>query len=288
YVVSDENMPYYDDPLNWEQLVARPELAVVSDALSTEKSLRKVIQFAPQVAAQAQQQAILAILVALAAIVAYIWIRFGQMQFGLAAIVALVHDLSVTLGMVALAHFVFDSPIGRALGLMDFKIDLPMIAAFLTIIGYSLNDTIVVFDRIRENRGKLTKLTPNMINTSINQTLSRTVLTSLTTFMAVFVMYVFGGPGIHGFSFALMVGVVVGTYSSLGIAAPLLHRPVVLHMVVYVLVALGLFAGLAMVAADRQTLLLIGGGLIAAALIWVIRLETRAARRTMVLAPSRA
>ena len=108
------------------------------------------------------------------------------------------------------------------LGLEDFKIDLPAVAALLTLVGYSVNDTIVVFDRIREVRGKNPDLTPQMINDSVNQTLSRTVLASLTTWLVVFVLYVWGGPGVHLFAFVMVVGVVVGTYSSIYIASPLL------------------------------------------------------------------
>ena len=104
----------------------------------------------------------------------------------------------------------------------EFKISLPIVAAFLTIIGYSLNDTIVVFDRIRENRGRLSRATPEIINDSINQTISRTVLTSGTTLLAVGTLYVLGGDGIHGFAFAMLLGVLVGTYSSIAVAAPIL------------------------------------------------------------------
>jgi preprotein translocase subunit SecF len=204
------------------------------------------------------------------------------MQYGLAAIVALVHDVTITLGLVAGAHFVYRSFVGQALGLLDFKIDLPMIAAFLTIIGYSLNDTIVVFDRIRENRGKLKNLTPAIMNNSINQCLSRTVLTSMTTFVAVAIMYAFGGAGIHGFSYALMIGVIVGTYSSVGIATPLLYRPKVLHSIVYILIALALFAGFSLMvgnATSRQTLITIAGVVLLGVLAWAINLEVRSARR---------
>jgi len=288
YVVVDENLPYYDDPTGvWEDRVAKLEMQQVREALATEKSFRKVSQFAAQVATQTQQQAMIAIVLSLAAIVAYIWIRFGQMQFGLAAIVALVHDVSITLGLVAISHYIYATAIGRVFALSDFKIDLPMIAALLTIIGYSLNDTIVVFDRIRENRGKLKSLTPAIINNSINQCLSRTMLTSVTTFLAVIIMYMFGGPGIHGFSFALMVGVVVGTYSSIAIAAPLIYRPRVLHIVVYVLVAAGLFGGFCVIVGDTgssNTLDGVAGALIGLALIWAIVLETRSSRRSASLA----
>jgi SecD/SecF fusion protein len=104
----------------------------------------------------------------------------------------------------------------------DFKINLAMIAAFLTIIGYSLNDTIVVFDRIREVRGKSPKLTSAMVNLSVNQTLARTLLTSATTIVSVLLLYIFGGEGIHGFAFSLFIGIIVGTYSSIYVAAPVL------------------------------------------------------------------
>jgi SecD/SecF fusion protein len=287
YVVVDPNTIFSDDPQVWETSVAQSELTQVTEALATEKSLRKVVQFAPQVAHQTQNQATIAIVMALAAIVAYIWIRFGQMQFGLAAIVALVHDVTLTLGLVAASHYVYNNTLGQVLGLMDFKIDLPMIAAFLTIIGYSLNDTIVVFDRIRENRGKLKKLTPTIINNSINQCLSRTVLTSFTTFLAVGIMYVFGGPGIHGFSFALLIGVVVGTYSSIGIATPLLYRPKVLHMVVYVLIAAFVFIGFAAVTSDvgAQSTWLAGAAVvIGCVLVWAISKEMRSSRTSVMAA----
>jgi preprotein translocase subunit SecD len=143
-----------------------------------------------------------------------------------------------------------------------------MIAAALTVIGYSLNDTIVVFDRIRENKGRVESLNPNVINQSINQTLSRTVLTSLTTFLVVFVLYVFGGKGVHGFSFALLIGVVVGTYSSLGVATPLLYRTKVLHGVVTVLATLAVIGIIEAVAGDLTwRLALMGLAAVAGAIV---------------------
>ena len=145
---------------------------------------------------------------------------------------------------------ILDAVDENALLIRDFKIDLPMVAALLTIVGYSLNDTIVVFDRIRENRGKLKDVTLPMINVSINQTLSRTVLTSMTTMLAVVVMYTAGGAGIHGFSFAMIIGVMVGTYSSLAIASPLLLHPNLLKWIIIVLVAIVL-VGFALYMEDR-------------------------------------
>jgi len=130
--------------------------------------------------------------------------------------------LCFTLGMIALCHYLHDTTLGQLLGLKDFKIDLPAVAALLTLVGYSVNDTIVVFDRIKEVRGKSAALTPQMINDSVNQTLSRTLLASLTTFLVVGVLYIFGGEGVHLFAFVMVIGVVIGTYSSIYVASPLL------------------------------------------------------------------
>jgi SecD/SecF fusion protein len=167
-------------------------------------------------------RAVLAIVVSIFFIVIYIWLRFGHLVHGLAAIVALVHDVLFTIGAIALAGYLKGTSVDKLLFLGDIKINLPVLAAFLTIIGYSLNDTIVVFDRIRENLGPRKKLTREIIDTSINQTLSRTVLTSLTTLVVVAVLYLVGGQRIHGLAFALLVGVIVGTYSSIFIASPIL------------------------------------------------------------------
>ena len=186
--------------------------------------LSEVNTFDSSVAGEAKLNAIMAMLIALVAIVAYIWVRFQQIAFGLAAVVALVHDVLVVLGMVAIASVLSNTPIGPMFAFTDFKINLSMIAAFLTIIGYSLNDTIVVFDRIREVRGKNPDIKPDMVNTSLNQTLSRTLLTSVTTLLVVVILYFIGGEGLHGFAFCLVCGVAVGTYSSIFVASPVLLK----------------------------------------------------------------
>ncbi len=173
-----------------------------------------------KVAGDTRSLAIAALLASLLGIVGYIWVRFQRVVFGVAAVIALVHDVLMTLGAIAISAWLV-GPFSWAL-IEEFKISLPVVAAFLTIIGYSLNDTIVVFDRIREVRGKTPELTTEMINTSINQTLGRTLLTSLTTLIVVLILYSLGGQGIHGFAFALVVGVIVGTYSSIFIASPAL------------------------------------------------------------------
>src|SRR5207302_8079205 len=170
--------------------------------------------FDSQLAAETQQRALYAILASWGAILLYLWFRFGNWTFGMAAVLCLIHDLFFTLGIIAFCHWVHGTAIGDLLALRDFKIDLPTVAALLTLVGYSVNDTIVVFDRIREVRGKNPDLTPQMINDSVNQTLSRTVLASLTTWLVVFVLYCLGGPGVKLFAFVMVVGVIVGTYSS--------------------------------------------------------------------------
>ena len=142
------------------------------------------------------------------------------MIFGVAAVVALVHDVLITIGAIAISAYV-----ANALGFLlidEFKINLTIVAALLTIIGYSVNDTIVVFDRIREVRGKSPDVTTEMVNLSINQTLSRTILTSFTTLIVTIVLYMMGGSGIHGFAFAFSVGIIVGTYSSIFVASPIM------------------------------------------------------------------
>ena len=173
-----------------------------------------------KIAGDMQSMAYVALIASLIGIVGYIWFRFQNVAFGLAAVVALVHDVLVTLGAIAVSGYLQHGP--GFLLIDEFKISLPVVAAFLTIIGYSLNDTIVVFDRIREVRGKSNDLTQEMINTSLNNTLGRTLLTSITTFLVVIILYFLGGQGIHSFAFSLVVGVVVGTYSSIFIASPTL------------------------------------------------------------------
>jgi SecD/SecF fusion protein len=158
------------------------------------------------------------------AIIGYLWFRFGNWTFGVAAVLCLIHDVFFSAGVVGIASYFAEyfPTLASWLLLEQFKMDLSGVAALLTLIGFSVNDTIVVFDRIKEVRGKSPLLTPQMINISVNQTLSRTILTSLAAFLVVAVLYVLGGPGVHLFSFIMMVGVVIGTYSSIFVASPLL------------------------------------------------------------------
>ncbi|MEM9417823.1 MAG: protein translocase subunit SecD [Planctomycetota bacterium] len=223
-VVKDNETNYAEDRSQFTERLglAATEWALVQDALQRDTSLASVSNFSSQVSGTMKQQAIVAMVLSLLAVVAYIWLRFGSLRYGLAAIAALVHDVSITMGILAICGYLSAVPGFQVLLLDDFKINLTLIAALLTIVGYSLNDTIVVFDRIRENRGRLSRATPQIINDSINQTVSRTVLTSGTTLIAVLTLYLLGGPGVHGFAFAMLIGVLVGTYSSIAIAAPIL------------------------------------------------------------------
>lgn len=163
----------------------------------------------PAVGAELIQKAVWAILGSLGGMLVYIWIRF-EFQWGLAAIVALIHDAVITLGLFTI---------------FGFEMSLPVVAAFLTLIGYSVNDTVVIFDRIRENRlarGGVVGSLPALINDSVNQTLSRTVLTSLLTWISCLSIFLFGGPALRDFSFVLVIGIIIGAYSTVYIASPIL------------------------------------------------------------------
>ena len=152
----------------------------------------------------------------------YVWVRFGDLKYGSATVVALVHDVLITLAAIGFAHFLSESFIGHWLMLEPFRLNLTMVSAILTIIGFSKSDTVVVFDRVRENRHKVGHVDRQVVNDSINQTLSRTLLTGGTTLVTLLLMYITGGPAIHGFTFALFIGLITGTYSSIAIASPLL------------------------------------------------------------------
>ncbi|MDO8301983.1 MAG: protein translocase subunit SecD [Sedimentisphaerales bacterium] len=197
------------------------EKTKVLSALSLGSSLPRVTQIDPSLGSQAKVRGLIAIILAFLAIIVYVWVRFGASRYGFAGVLALVHDVIIATGAVVVCTWITGTSFGNALLIGDFKINLDVIAALLTIIGFSINDTIVIFDRIRENRGRGGILTPEIINNSINQTMSRTILTTFTAFLVVLIMYVWGGSGLRGFNFALLVGMISGTYSTIAIAAPL-------------------------------------------------------------------
>jgi len=179
----------------------------VKDSLGTGVEYRRTEFVGPQVSEELFWDGVLAVSLSMIGILIYVWFRF-EWQFGLAAIVALLHDVLSTIGIFAL---------------LDMEFNLTTVAAILTIAGYSINDTVVVFDRIRENLRKFKKLPlPQLLNDSVNQTLSRTVITGGTTLAAVVALYALGGEVIRGFSFAIIWGILIGTYSSVCVASPLL------------------------------------------------------------------
>ncbi len=189
-----------------EQLTRRAREALQSTVGALE--VRRVESVGPQVGRDLQLQALYAVLAGMAGILIYVAFRF-DFKGGVAAVIALIHDVLVVLG---------------AISLTNREMSLPVLAALLTIVGYSINDTIVVFDRIRENRGRIQKkgqTIGEVFNAAMNQTLSRTILTSLTVFLVVVVLYIFGGEVLRDFAFALLVGVITGTYSSVFVAAPI-------------------------------------------------------------------
>lgn len=177
-----------------------------------------------RVANQMAVQAVAATVLCMIGLVGFLWFRFHGVMYGIAAIVALLFDIVIVIGAVAASAYLVDLAPGLASALLidKFKLDLTLVAALLTLVGYCINDTIVVFDRIREVKGKSPVLTGDMINASINQTLSRTLLTGLTTIGSVVVLYLVAGEGIHGFAFALFIGFIVGTFGSIFIASPVL------------------------------------------------------------------
>ncbi|MGH9570008.1 MAG: protein translocase subunit SecF, partial [Candidatus Angelobacter sp.] len=177
------------------------------DFYTSDFGVRSADIVGPQVGSQLKRQAWLAIGFSLVGMLVYLWFRF-ELIYGVAAVVAVFHDTLITVG---------------AFSLTNQEISLTVIAAILTLVGYSMNDTIVVFDRIRENIKLLRRESlAQIVNRSINQTLSRTVLTSGLTFLTVLSLYLFGGEVLRGFSFALVIGILIGTYSSIAVAAPML------------------------------------------------------------------
>lgn len=220
--IADPGIDYAKDAAAWRQKLAAPMWRLVSESITRPADLARVTSINAQVATDTMMDALVAFVLSVVGIAAYIWIRFGNLKFGSATVVALLHDVLITLGIIGLSMYVGEWAIGRALLVEPFRMNLTLVAAILTVMGYSVNDTIIVFDRIRENRGKFGHINRQIINDSINQTLSRTLLTGGTTLITLFVMYVWGGEGIHAFTFALLAGILVGTYSSIAIASPIL------------------------------------------------------------------
>ena len=179
----------------------------VKNKLQTDVNFRRVENVGPKVSAELLNSGLLAIALALGAMLFYIWVRF-EWQFSLGSILAIFHDVLITIGLFSL---------------LSLEINLSIVAAVLTIVGYSMNDTVVIYDRIRENLSKFSSSKIEEItNTSINETLSRTIITSLTTLLALTSIFVLGGEILRGFALAMIIGVIIGTYSSIFVASPIL------------------------------------------------------------------
>ena len=191
-----------------QQNVVNIVKTALTTSLSSDVNFRRTEVVGPKVSSELIKAGVIAIVVAVFAMLVYIWFRF-EWQFSLGAVIALIHDVLLTLGIFSL---------------LQLEFNLSIIAAILTIVGYSMNDTVVVYDRVRENLRKYRKKEIiDLLNISINETLSRTIMTSVTTLLALLSLYIFGGSVIKGFTFAMIWGVLVGTYSSIFIAAPLLN-----------------------------------------------------------------
>tara|TARA_Y100000590_G_C15637300_1_gene983501 strand:+ start:501 stop:1409 length:909 start_codon:yes stop_codon:yes gene_type:complete len=179
----------------------------VRKKLGSDINFRRVEEVGPKVSAELLNSGLLAISLALGAMLFYIWVRF-EWQFSLGSIIAIFHDVLITIGIFSL---------------LSLEVNLSIVAAVLTIVGYSMNDTVVIYDRVRENLSKFSSLKISEIgNTSINETLSRTIITSVTTLLALISIFILGGEILRGFSLAMIIGVIIGTYSSIFVAVPIL------------------------------------------------------------------
>ena len=192
---------------NNESLISEIKTSLDQD-LNEEVNYRRVESVGPKVSAELLKSGIISIGLALLMMLFYIWFRF-EWQFSLGSIIALFHDVIITLGIFSI---------------LSIEINLSIVAAVLTIVGYSMNDTVVIYDRIRENLSKFNKLEIDQVsNLSVNETLSRTLITSVTTLLALFSIFILGGEILKGFSFAMILGVIIGTYSSIFVASPVLR-----------------------------------------------------------------
>lgn len=221
-LVRDPEVSFFGNE-SWNTLVRDREWQLAVDSLTKQSTFMNVQSFSGAIARSFTGQAISSILLSTLLIIVYVWVRFNSIRFSFAAIVPTLLDCYIVVGLIALAEIIFDtSPaFASSLGILPFKIDLTTVASILTILGYSINDKIVVLDRIRENRGKLKHVTADMINLSVNQTFSRTLMTGTTTILSTVILYIFGGEAVRAFAYALGLGVIIGTISSIALGAPL-------------------------------------------------------------------
>ena len=208
----------------WDSNLAAKEWKLVSSAVAQGTTLDQVSSFSPAVARTLVANATVAVLMSLFLMLGYIWVRFGSLRFSFATVLAVLFNLAVCLGFLSISRALGDTTFGASILMSDFRIDLNVVAGLLTIVGYSLNDTVVILDRIRENRGKATYVTRAVVNLSINQTFSRTLLTGGSTIATAIILYSLGGTGIRPFAVTFLVGLIAGTFSSIAIAGTIIYR----------------------------------------------------------------
>jgi SecD/SecF fusion protein len=223
-LVRDDAVSAFGDPERWDREVATREWRLVNDALTRTSQLASVQSFSPAIARTFAAQAIVSTVLSLLLLTIYVWVRFGAARWAIAATLPLFADVIGIVGLIGLAQILYENPttnpMARSLGLLPFKLDLAQIAAVLTIVGYSLNDKIIILDRIRENKGKAPFATYEVINDSINQTLSRTIITAGAHMITTIVLYIWGGEAVRGFAYTFNLGVILGTYTSI-VSSPL-------------------------------------------------------------------
>jgi len=207
----------------WDASLAAKEWKLVATALGTGTTLDEVNSFSPAVARSLVANATVAVGFSLLLMLAYIWLRFGSLRFSSCTVLALVFNMIVCLGALAFSSAIARTSIGAALLVSDFRIDLNVVAGLLTVLGYGINDTVVILDRVRENRGKASYITRKVVNASINQSFGRTVLTGGNSIATALILFALGGSGLRPFGFVYFVGVLVSTFSSIAIAATLAY-----------------------------------------------------------------
>jgi SecD/SecF fusion protein len=223
-LVSDPDLNSFEIDLEaWDRNFASAEWTLVRQALTQQASLDQVSTFSPVVAENLAASAVVAVVLSLIGMLAYIWVRFGSFRFSTATVIGVTFNVLVCLGFLAFSIPASTTSFGSALYIEAYRIDINVVSGLLTIIGYSLNDTVVILDRIRENRGKRTWISRETVNLSINQTFSRTILTGGSTFATAIVLIVLGGTGIRPFAYTFLIGLVAGTFSSVAIAAPMVY-----------------------------------------------------------------
>jgi len=224
-LVSDSTINSLKSPFEiWDSALAASEWKLLSTALGQGTTLDQVSSFSPSVAQSLVANATVAVAISLLLMLGYIWVRFGSFRFSFSTILALVFNMIVCLGALAFSGMISRTSLGAYLSISDFRIDLNVVAGLLTVLGYGLNDTVVILDRVRENRGKAHYATRKVVNSSINQSFGRTVLTGGNSVVTALILFELGGAGLRPFGYVYFVGVLVSTFSSVAIAATLVYR----------------------------------------------------------------